>query len=106
MLLGCAELQAEVRSSSFHGKRTRERLAVMIEHLVKLSVVLTHVLLVVVPFRDGTDTATGLCHKLQQSRSLLLQWHHDAPFLEDSSAMANEGLSVILHIALMHTYYQ
>ncbi|KAM5346068.1 hypothetical protein ACJ41O_009073 [Fusarium nematophilum] len=105
MRLGCMELQAEIRHSRMHCQDTREGLATIIEEVVKLSIVLTDILLLTFPLKNTAARPNVTLLQLQECKEALSEWYNESPFRNTGGATAAADRSVVLNINLMYTYY-
>ncbi|RSL58705.1 hypothetical protein CEP54_007613 [Fusarium duplospermum] len=105
MRLGFMELQAEIQRSRVHCEDTKEGLATIMEHVVKLSIVLTDILLLAFPLKSAANQSSDALPQLRKCKEALSEWYNKSPFRSTGGASIAANRSVVLNINLMYTYY-
>ncbi|KAH6980793.1 fungal-specific transcription factor domain-containing protein [Ilyonectria sp. MPI-CAGE-AT-0026] len=109
MELGSTDLQAEICRSNMYNAETKTALANVAKRLLKLSVILTDVLLLLYPLQRVNENCQDTQLKsasLRKCKEDLLRWYTETPITR-SGRRENivEHKSVTMHTTLMYIYY-
>ncbi|KAF5026983.1 hypothetical protein F66182_1013 [Fusarium sp. NRRL 66182] len=104
MSLGSTELQAEIQRSKTYCDDTKKSLSTIIDQVVKLSVILTDILLLAFPI-SSTEQSEDAPAQISKCKQALADWYVNGSSygMVGNTLMADR--SVFLHNNLMHTYY-
>lgn len=105
MNLGCTALSAEIRQSRVYDDDTKQTLSRITEQIVKLSVVLTDILLLAFPLKT-TAQSKDMLPQIKRCKRELAEWYNNSSFLNTVGGNVIADRAIILHINLMYTYYQ
>ncbi|KAH6697413.1 hypothetical protein F5X68DRAFT_226788 [Plectosphaerella plurivora] len=105
METGYKDLQAEILRSKMHSEATLKTLAIIIERVVKLSVILTDVLLLAFPLKGAAHPDEIPQSQMKRCKAALLSWYETTPREIGDKSIAMRDPAAALHHAVMHIYF-